>query len=364
MIQSGRRPYFVRIDRRNILNWRIEYSNGQPSLTQVSIREIRTEPDGRFGSRQATYYRVLVPGGYTVYQIDMEGGKPSLKIVEQGETSLDEIPIRYYSVTSSDWFEAKPPFVNLAELNVLHFIKRSQLDEVLRKCNLPTPVRKVGRNMDELRKMPPLVIGPNSVVDVPLDGDFFFAEPSGTAIAATQSDIERLEEAMNKVSLSFLTGDSTNRTATEVLLNSAQTQASLREMSARKASVIESCFQLWVKYTGESTVGGVEMDKRILQAPPTYQDVQTILNAIGVQISRETGLKMLVQRGWLPDDFDLDHELRLTGDEPLLPLASESHIQCESQSLQNIALNYQQASQLNDAGVIGITPGATTGMAS
>jgi hypothetical protein len=123
--------------------------------------------------------------------------------------------------------------------------------------NMPVPVRKGAKPLapqvpGQPPVFPPLVIGPNSVVDIPVDADFFFAEPSGNAIASSQADIEKLESAMDRVSLSAMSGiGDAAKTATESMLNAAQSQSVLSGMARRKESAVQAVFADWVDYTGE-----------------------------------------------------------------------------------------------------------------
>lgn len=324
LLQSYRRPYLVPIDRRNILNWR----TNNLKLTQVTIREIRLEPDGDFGEKEQVYYRVLKPGEYAVYQIvEGKGSESQLLLVESGTTSLTEIPLVYYSVTESGLFAAKAPFLNLAKLNIEHFQKRSQLNEVLRKCNLPVPVRKgLIRTVDDLKKVPPLVIGPNSVLDIPTDGDFYFAEPSGVAIAASQTDLERLEAAMDRVTLDFLTSGEHQKTATEVILNSTKTSANLKGVARRKESALQQIFAFWVAYTGEEEGGNIAMDDDLLSMPLTPEQVDKLDNLASQGRISDRTLLMLLQRGKvLPRDFDVDAEVALQGDQVLSDFNKEQY---------------------------------------
>lgn len=314
-IQSSRRPYLVPVDRRNILNWRTTEIGGKPQLVQVTIREIRLEPDGDFGEKEQVYYRVLRPGEYAVYQIvERKGAESQLLLVEQGTTSFTEIPLVYYSVTESALFAAKAPFLNLAKLNIEHYQKRSQLNEVLRKCNLPVPVRKgLIRTADDLKKVPSLVIGPNSVLDIPTDGDFYFAEPSGVAIAASKDDIKDTEAAMDRMTLDFLTSGDHQKTATEVVLDSTKTSANLKGVARRKESGIQQVFAFWVQYTGEPQGGSIAMDEDLLSMPLTPEQVDKLQNlADSGRISDRT-LLLLLQRGKvLPRQFDIDAEVAMT----------------------------------------------------
>ncbi|MFB2768574.1 DUF4055 domain-containing protein [Pelatocladus sp. BLCC-F211] len=315
LLASLRRPYLVVVDRRDILNWRYTKTNGKSTLTQVTIRECRLEPDGDFGETEAIYYRVLRPGEYQVYQIIEErSGEAQLILVEAGTTSLNEIPLVYYSVTESQFFAAKAPFLNLAKLNIEHYQKRSQLNEVLRKCNLPVPVRRgLIRTVEDLKKVPPLVIGPNSVLDIPADGDFFFAEPSGSAIAASREDLKDLEAAMDRITLDFLTSGEHQKTATEVILDSTKTSANLKGVSRRKESGVQQIFQFWVQYTGESQGGTIAVDESLLQMPLTPEQVDKLESLATQGLISQRTLLLLLQRGKvLPRQFDIDAEVQAT----------------------------------------------------
>lgn len=333
LIESGRRPYLVTVDRRDILNWDVRYQSGVPVIDRVTIRQTVREPDGEFGTKERTLYRVLKPGTYQVWELKEEKGKFTKVLIDEGLTSLDRVPLIWYSISDSKLFESALPFMNLARLNIEHFQKRSSLNEVLHKINMPVPVRKglQPESINGQRIFPALILGPNSVVDVPVEGDFYFAEPTGNAIAATQSDIQKLEDSMDRVALPFLTGGEAQKTATEVVLDTAQTQATLKGMAERKSSAVEQLFKFWTAYTGEDVAGSIEVNQSVLQIPPTSQDIQIILDAMGVNISRELGLNMLLQRRWLPDDTDVEKELRQTeAERPDVPLVNSQQVDSEA----------------------------------
>lgn len=319
LLQSGRRPYLIPVDRRNVLNWVTETINGVVTLQRVTVREFRKVGKGLFGSEIKPCYRVLSPGYFQIFEIiqKADNGGWQAVLIEEGETALDQVPLIWYSTTgSTDWFVGKPPFLNLAGLNIEHLQKRSSLNEVLHKCNMPVPVRKgvIKSIQDLLKPIAKLIIGPNSVVDVPTDGDFYFAEPTGAAIGATQTDIKKLEDSMDRVSLAFLGGGEGDKTATEVVVDSAQTQCTLKAISRRKENAFWKVAALWCAYTGEDAPedgAGLKVKDSVLQAPPNPQDVQTVLDAMGIKISNRLGLEMLLERKWLPAGTDIDEELKL-----------------------------------------------------
>ncbi|MEH2201204.1 DUF4055 domain-containing protein [Nostoc sp.] len=327
LLASDRRPYLVLIDRRDILNWRTTKVNGKSSLSRVTIRETRLEPDGDYGEKEATYYRILLPGEYFVYQIVEVQNQKQLIEIDHGFTSLLEIPLVYYSVTESQLFAAKAPFLNLAKLNIEYYQKRSQLNEVLRKCNLPVPIIKgLITTSGDIKNLPPLVIGPNSVVYLPQNGDFSFAEPSGVAIAASKDDLKDLEAAMDRMTLQFLTSGEHQKTATEVLLDSTKTSANLKGVARRKESAMQQIFKFWVAYTGETEGGGITQDESLLSVPLTPEQVDKLQNLADAGRISDRTLLMLLQMGKvLPRQFDIDAEVKLTEKNPVENLPQGSN---------------------------------------
>jgi MFS superfamily sulfate permease-like transporter len=90
---------------------------------------------------------------------------------------------------------------------------------------LPVPVRRGALLMDG-QTPPPLVIGPNSVVDVPVDGDFRFAEPTGSSLQQQQEHLRLIEELINNETLAFMSGQEAV-TATQARLQAGQVRTLL-----------------------------------------------------------------------------------------------------------------------------------------
>jgi hypothetical protein len=322
------RPYLIQIDRRDILNWKVRVEHGKYKFDRVTIREYRIEEsaDGEFGEEQKVYYRVIYPNSYVVYELMGDEYDTSVEVieVERGENSLGIIPLVVYSVSETNAFTAESPMNNLADLGFSHYQLYSDYREVMRKCNLPVPVRKgmviPGMPMDELP--PPLVLGPNSAVDIPVDGDFFFAEPSGAALQTTREELIALERAMRQESLDFSTDDGpNNKTATEVELDSTQMKATIRGMAEMKESAVELVFSYWSMWLGgDDAAGSIEIDKDILDAQLEPNAITAIasLHTTGL-MSRKSVLAILEQRGLMHKDFDLDAELAMTTQDSMLP---------------------------------------------
>lgn len=312
-----RRPYLCLVERIDILNWDVEYVNGKMTVNQITVREHHEIKDGRFGKKCVTRYRVMMPGRYEVWEI-VKGrdGKPVGEIVEQGRFTARgkeiPIPIVFYAASDLNPLKACVPMLNLAALNIRHFQTTSDYYEVMRKCNLPVPVRRglVVEGQTDFKSLPPVVIGPNSVIDVPQSGAFGFAEPSGAAIGATRQAILDLESAILRRTLAFLAESDGGRTAKEASLRSTQTQSLIMNLAIRKESAMEAVFDRWAQYEGRDSGGRPDVAKdimiEVMEAPRIA--VMSGLVEKG-QLSLKTMLQALINGKALPRDLDPEEEI-------------------------------------------------------
>ena len=322
--RSGLSPYVSLIDRQNIINWDFEIEAGVTYLSFVIVRSGRPVKVGKYGAETKTIYREFRRGTeetsfkciYLEWEIKTIKGVDYAELVNEPRAySKQEIPMALYSTTDRNPLSTLPPFINAANLNVQLLRKQSELDEVMHKINMPVPVRRGMQPIPDITsstgmRYPAVVIGPNSVQDLPVDGDFKFEEPTGAAIASTEQNIKELKGAIDRVSLAFLSGDKSGAmTATEALLNTAQVTTTIAGIARRKESVVQSVFDLWVSYTGEPIGGTIAIDDSIIKTPLSDQGAQVILDAMGVSISRELGFELLKDRRWLPEGTLIEEEL-------------------------------------------------------
>jgi len=101
---------------------------------------------------------------------------------------------------------------------------------------MPVPVRK-GAPIGVDGKPAPLILGPNTAVDLPSEGgDFMFAEPSGKSLERHQSEIQHVEQLMDRSSLNFLYGANV-KTATEASLRASQVASSVSALVRNKSAM-------------------------------------------------------------------------------------------------------------------------------
>lgn len=309
--EVGRRPHWVLLDRSSILNWQSEIRNGVEHLAQVTIRELRQETVGRFGVTTVPYYRVLRPGSYELWRLDASASTaaqgaaaytPVLvdagPVLGAGREPLDFIPIKWYGSTSSSFGSSDLPLLALSSLSIQHFQASSDLRELLHKTALPVPVRKGHIASAAGEEASELTIGPNSALDIPIDGDFYFAEPAATSLAQHQSEIKHLEELMDRMTMNFLYGEAVSRSATEAVMSGAAIQANLLHIAQQKTSCYSSILEHWTAFTGEeiSAESGLYIDPSIIDKPMSPDQVGRVLDMVGSKvISRATALEELIQ---------------------------------------------------------------------
>lgn len=351
-VESGRRPYWVLYDIASLCNWRIETIGGVPVLMQVVLKETVEVFKGTYGTEYRDQYRILTLdweekvsrwiNSYQVVEIVTDDqGQESEQLVEDsdgiaiaGSTSLNYIPLRWYPSVSGKPFEVQqPPFLNLARLNLQHFRLQSDQDEVLHKLAMPAAVRIWPQMIPD--PVPPLRLGPHTSIEINQGGDFKFVEITGNGVDRRESRIRQIEDAMDRISLSFLSGGEVQRTATEAVLDSSQVQASLRGMARLKESTVQSMVMDWAAYTGEEAGGGIAIADNLIQPPLTADQIRALkeLSSEGF-ISVESLLQLLIQGKVLPPDFDIDSATRTGGliDNAVPQDSDEAQAQTENQS--------------------------------
>ncbi|MAH29411.1 MAG: hypothetical protein CL959_01850 [Euryarchaeota archaeon] len=312
-IRSGRRPYLVLLERSQVINWRSHLDGGREVLDLVVIRLEEEVPDGDYGSKSQEVFMVMVPGAYRKVTLRVtKAGTYQEEVLEEGTTSLNEIPMVWMGATTNAMGSSDVAMDALAQLSIEHMQLRSDLSELIHKCALPAGVR-VGDSLLPDGSPKPLTIGPNSVLDLPEGGDFRWAEISGGSLQRHQEEVLHVEKLMKEASLSFLWGDGGNRTATEAALASSQVSSQVRALIEGKLSAFRQLLYFWTQYSGEKLhpESGISLSDSLLSKPMEANDVAqlTNLNVNGL-ISHQTTLEELQRGGVLDPDLNIEEELQ------------------------------------------------------
>lgn len=333
VIEQDRRPYLSMVERSNVLNWRNRFEDGKEVLDWVIIREFVEIPEGRYGMTWEPRYRLIGSneGGafWQVFKIVEQGLQQtaSVELIDEGVYTgpsgrpYREPPVVWYAAGQQQGFgQGSIKLSALACLTIEHYRSRSDHNELKRKTCMPVPVR-VGVVVGPGGKPPPLVIGPNSVVDLEGNGDFRFAEPSAASLSHLANDILHTERLIQSQTLAFMYGDgSGDKTATQSALEAAQTEATVKTISQSKSSAMQRIIELWVEFTGEtiSEETGLSMQPNVFDRPLESADVAQLgTMEQNEQISKRSYLEQMIKGGILTVVSSADEELeRLEEEEP------------------------------------------------
>lgn len=328
-LAQGRRPYFLLRSRSKALNWRVSVANGVETLERVTFLETVEVEDGEFGVKIEPRYRVVGRGVWALFKIERNAKNDLEAILEdQGEylgadgQPLPVVPVVWYASDQAGFGHGELPLRQVVEHCIEHFQRRSDLREKDHKVNMPVPVA-IGRTPPAPgQKQKPLVLGPNSVVDLDQGGSFTFAEPSAASLSFSQAQIAEVEKLIARQTLGFLYGDSQGtKTATQAGMEGAQTESAITRIAERKASAMQQLMAIWCLFTGEQLdpEAGLSMSSSIYERPMEAADVDQLQKlAGGVELlSQRSAIEELQRAGRLKVTTSVEEELeRLAQERP------------------------------------------------
>lgn len=304
---------------------RVESVNGKQCLTRLGIKRSLIVDDGDFGEKEVCQWWVYDKGTLTIYEKDDRGNNNIVLTEEVKNAKGDlvlEVPVVWYPIIPKEILDFPlPPFHYLADLSIQYFNKESELSNIESKCNTPTWAREWNSAVPD--PTPPLKVGGDNVIDLAEGCKAYLIEPNGTAIAVTSQRLKELEEKMERVAQAFISERSSNKTATQSLLEASQSKASLNGMIRQKENAVKQVFD-WImqfqtpQYNPDKDYGTIKVTAEI-KPEPNPQDIESITNAFTMAlISRKYALLKLQEIGWQPDDIDFKEELLMENPEPEL----------------------------------------------
>jgi hypothetical protein len=311
--RDGRSPYLIQVERRDIINWSVEYVRGREFVRHATVRQMRSQPnkDG-FGCVVEPIYLVMRPGSVETFR--MERRDQRWTAISEGvvRTTLPIVPIIWYGASTNKFAQGDLPMNGLAELSIQHYQMRSDLQELLHRCAMPVPVRKGGSVGIDGRPAP-LLLGPNTAVDLPETGSFEFAEPTGRSLERHQAEITQLEGLMDRSGLAFLRG-TTVRTATEAALRASQVSSQVSTLVRNKTSVFAGIMRLWAAYSGEidtlTPESGIAINGSLIHRPLEASEIAQLINLYKNKLlSKRTVLDELARGSVLDPDLKIEQEL-------------------------------------------------------
>jgi hypothetical protein len=310
---AGVRPYWVRIKHRQILGWKTEKTNGRARLTQLRLAEAAEVDDGEFGTKTVQRVRVLTPGAYAIYEERDKIGtteKDWVK-VEEGQTSLSEIPFVPLYGFRKAFMEGESPLLDLAYMNVKHWQKQSDLDTIEHCACVPI---LLAAGFDEGDA---IAVGASTAIKTSnADAKVEWVELQGASIGEAKRSMEALEDQMIQAGAELLVKKPGNRTATESSNDAEANKSDLQRITETFEDALDTALKFTAQYGGLPTSGCITLYKDFGASLLSDASAQLILSLQqGGLISKETAIRELQRRGLLSGDIDPEDELELVANE-------------------------------------------------
>jgi hypothetical protein len=314
---DGGRPYWVTYTPRQILGWRAEQQEGRQVLTQLRLAEMVTVPDGEFGEKAVEQIRVLTPGEFQLHQKQDNG---EFEIIDEGRTSLSEIPFSVAYAQRQAFMESRPPLEDIAELNLKAYQIQSDLDNQLHISAVPMLAFFGFPSAAE-----EVSAGPGEAIAFPAEGRAEYIEPAGRSFDYQFKRLEQLAAQINELGLSAVLGQKLSaETAEAKRIDRSQGDSTMMVIAQNVQDMIDNCLQFHAQYIGSSTAPGSSyVNRDFLGTRLEPQEIQSLLQLYTAgTITQETLLRELAEGDVLGDDFNVDEELEATANAGLdLPSA-------------------------------------------
>jgi hypothetical protein len=304
---DGGRPYWVTYTPRQILGWRTELQDGQQRLTQLRLLESTIVPDGQYGEKAVEQVRLLTPGAYELHQKDDQG---EFRVIDEGTTSLDQIPFSVAYANRHGYLESRPPLEDIAELNLKTYQVQSDLDNQLHISAVPMLAFYGFPSAAE-----EVSAGPGEAIAFPADGRAEYIEPGGSSFDYQFRRLEQLAAQINELGLSAVLGQKLSaETAEAKRIDRSQGDSTMMVIAQNVQDMIDNSLQYHAQYLGQNeAAGNCLVNRDFIGARLEPQEIQSLLQLYTAgTITQETLLQNLADGEVLGDDFNVEEELEAT----------------------------------------------------
>ena len=327
--QSGR-PYWVTYTPRDILGYRTEMVDGEVKLSQLRLQEKVSVPDGLYGEKIIDQIRLLTRGGFEIHQ----KGKNNLFVkVDEGTTSLSEIPFSVAYANRLNLLESRPPMSDIAELNLKAYQIQSDLDNQLHISAVPMlAFYGFPQSSEEV------TAGPGEAIAFPADGRAEYIEPAGRSYDAQFKRLDVLSNQINELGLAAVLGQKLSaETAEAKRIDRSQGDSTMMVVAQQMQDMIDNCLQFHGQYIN-ADAGSCFVNRDFLSQRLEPQEIQALLQLYtSGSITQETLLKQLHEGEVLGDEFDVEEEIESTQNGGLVEMAQPKEVEPEPEEEQDAA---------------------------
>lgn len=266
---AGVRPYWVKITSSSVLEARSTMMGGSERLSlfrfQETISELADDTYGENVKSQIREYRQAPdangnagPVEFSVYREDHING---WVLVDSGIVSASAIPIAPVYTNRTAFYLGKPPMMELAELNISHWMQNSDLQNILHIVNVPFLLAKGLSQMDANGQVQTLDISVHGAIQTPNpDANVEWIEHQGSAVKSAQDNIDALVKRMEYLGSQLTTQASGNLTATQSAISAAEANSDLKSMALGLQDGINAALYFTAEMMGENNYGRAEVN--------------------------------------------------------------------------------------------------------
>jgi hypothetical protein len=324
---AGARPYATLYRAEAVINWRSARIGNRTQLTLAVLRETHDVEDG-YGVKSVPQLRVLQLKAGT-YQVELwrkaDAGPDKDKwILAQAFTPLmrgtpmNFIPFVLCGPMGVDWCVAKPPILDLVNVNLSHYRSTADYEHGLHFTGLPTPV-VYGHTFDTGETF---ALGSTVVKGFPdPNAKAEFMEFQGDGLKQLSKRLEEKEQMMAALGARMLASEKRAVEAAETAAIHRSGENSVLASLANAAGAAISKALTWcAQWAGVAEPVRVELNTDYLPAGMTAQELTALVSAWQAgAVSHET-LYDNLQRGEIAQqgvDFD-DEKGKIEAEGPKL----------------------------------------------
>lgn len=309
----SRRPRWRRIRPEDLLDVQTALVDGKERPIYVRIREVRETRVG-FVKKTEIVVREIGSGQWKVWKKAPKGDE--WVVDSAGPYDMPFVTLATFLAGDAlSAFTAESPLENCQHLNVTHWQSSSDQRNILTFSRFGMLMVKGMRLRDKF------AVGPNTLIDVELNGDAKIVEHTGAAIQAGERDLEKLEQLMEAEGLRLLVRSQGTFTATEARGDDVKEQSELEALARAFGDTLELAASYTADWVNEKAKGSVTV----------YSDFGIVANALAIKdtvlklremgdLSGKDALEELQRAGLLSDALDVDAALEAAAEDVMRTL--------------------------------------------
>jgi hypothetical protein len=283
---AGARPYVTLYRAEDIINWRSARIGNRTQLTLAVLSERHEEEDG-YGIRSQPQLRVLMLKA-GVYQVELwrkaDAGPDKDKwVLAEAFTPLmngrpmNFLPFLICGPMGVDWCAAKPPILDLVNVNLSHYRSTADYEHGLHFTGLPTPV-VYGHTFDTGETF---ALGSTVVKAFPHpEAKAEFMEFQGEGLTQLSKRLEEKEQMMAALGARMLASEKRAVEAAETAaIHRSGENSVLASLANAAGAAISKALSWCAQWAGVAEPVRVELNTDYLPAGMTAQELTALVNA-------------------------------------------------------------------------------------